>query len=220
MSTVGRAGFQTRVCQSRSLTLYLVASRAGITVHQRNGSERKRKGEKEISKYARPSPNSQEPWFKGTRPAAPSARHPPPTVWVPHDLPEERVKYTAPRPPGRRALPCTLSDPCFNQWPLTCLQAQPLPTRFGLFSQSERNRPSTGPRPGASRSPARDRPPPPPHAARLSRTPAGSRFPPEVSRTETGLGSQPVQAPHLTVTKKPGRSGSPKVTKLVTAPCF
>lgn len=190
-----------------------MASRAGITVHQRNGSEGKRKGEKEISKYTRPSPNS--------RPAAPSARHP--TVWVPHDLPdlpEERVKYTAPRPPGRRALPCTLSDPCFNQWPLTCLRAQPLPTRFGLFSQSERNRPSTGPRPGASRSPARDRPPPPPHAARLSRTPPGSRFLPKVSRTETGLGSQPVQAPHLTVTKKPGRSGSPKVTKLVTAPCF
>lgn len=148
MSTVGRAGFQTRVCQSRSLTPYLVASRAGITVHQRNGSEGKRKGEKEISKYARPSPNSQEPWFKGTRPAAPSARHPPPTVWVPHDLPEERVKYTAPRPPGRRALPCTLSDPCFNQWPLTCLRAQPLPTRFGLFSQSERNHPSDRPAPG------------------------------------------------------------------------
>lgn len=159
-----------------------------------------------------PPPTAGRPLpLRATRPLGPT-RPPRP--------PQERVKYTAPRPPGRRALPCTLSDPCFNQWPLTCLRAQPLPTRFGLFSQSERNRPSTGPRPGASRSPARDRPPPPPHAARLSRTPPGSRFPPEVSRTETGLGSQPVQAPHLTVTKKPGRSGSPKVTKLVTAPCF
>lgn len=168
MSTVGRAGFQTRVCQSRSLTPYLVASRAGITVHQRNGSEGKRKGEKEISKYARPSPNS--------RPAAPSARHP--TVWVPHDLPdlpEERVKYTTPRPPGRRALPCTLSDPCFNQWPLTCLRAQPLPTRFGLFSQSERNRPSDRPAPGGltlpSQRPAASATPcrtPVAHASRLA----------------------------------------------------